>query len=235
MLLIRNEFRPNFTLPEDFCKESPLPGAGFQKGGVHILELFLDFRIGKHLLHHPIRGKDLSMLLHPFLGFDQGNVLGLIRLWHPYGFIFFQRQSPRPPLLCSVFYYNKFLSVLPSILLYPLLRPKKRTKKGQRSHKWIAGLFQNENRVSISPGVSRTDVGTPGLPLLQGFQKLGKTVVVETKACKHWSRVLWLQISLTTTPVYCRAVSGIPTARLGYGHVGWASFIVGRSSFIVGR
>ena len=44
-----------------------------------------------------------------------------------------------------------------------------------------------------------------------------------------------MQISLTTTPVYCRAVSGIPTARLGYGHVGWASFIVGRSSFIVHR
>lgn len=37
-----------------------------------------------------------------------------------------------------------------------------------------------------------------------------------------------MQISLTTTPVYCRAVSGIPTARLGYGHVGWASFIVHR-------
>lgn len=60
-----------------------------QKGGVHILELFLDFWIGKHLLHHPVRGKDLSMLLHPFLGFDQGNVLGLIRLQYYYGFLFF--------------------------------------------------------------------------------------------------------------------------------------------------
>lgn len=63
--------------------------AYFQKGGVHILELFLDFWIGKHLLHHPVRGKDLSMLLHPFLGFDQGNVLGLIRLQYYYGFLFF--------------------------------------------------------------------------------------------------------------------------------------------------
>ena len=109
------------------------------------------------------------------------------------------------------------------------------TNKKPAARSGQAAGHQNENRVSISPGVSRTDVGTPGLPLLQGFQKLGKTVVVETKACKHWSRVLWLQISLTTTPVYCRAVSGIPTARLGYGHVGWASFIVGRSSFVVGR
>ena len=104
----------------------------------------------------------------------------------------------------------------------PLTNKKPAARSGQ------AAGHQNENRVSISPGVSRTDVGTLGLPLLQGFQKLGKTVVVETKACKHWSRVLWLQISLTTTPVYCRAVSGIPTARLGYGHVGWASFIVHR-------
>lgn len=29
------------------------------------------------------------MLLHPFLGFDQGNVLGLIRLQYYYGFLFF--------------------------------------------------------------------------------------------------------------------------------------------------
>lgn len=117
-----------------------------QKGGVHILEFFLDFWIGKHLLHHPVRGKDLPMLLHPFLGFDQGNVLGLIRLRYCYGFILFQRQSPRPPLLCSVFYYNKFLSVLLLLFLYPTPCPKRRTKKASDPKSGTASFVKKSDR-----------------------------------------------------------------------------------------